>query len=222
MSEPGLEDGSDVARGEVTVSTGAAPDTREVNVGARLRALRERRGLTIRALAARSGLAINTLSLIEHGKTSPSVSTLQQLARALDAPITAFFSDPIPRRHAVYMAAGAAPRSAFDHGMLADLGAGIAERAVEPLLVVLDPHAGSGPEQIVHTGQEFVFCLEGRIAYTVADETYVLGPGDSLLFEAHVPHRWRNPDATPTRVLLVLCPFDGRDRPAERHFRHLI
>lgn len=62
----------------------------EVDVGGSLRNLREKQKLTIRALAYQSGLAVNTLSLIENGKSSASVYTLQQLALAIDVPITDF------------------------------------------------------------------------------------------------------------------------------------
>jgi DNA-binding XRE family transcriptional regulator len=58
----------------------------EVNVGCRLRELRAERGISIRALAEQSGLNVNTLSLIENGKTSPSVSTFQQIAFPFAAP----------------------------------------------------------------------------------------------------------------------------------------
>jgi quercetin dioxygenase-like cupin family protein len=88
----------------------------------------------------------------------------------------------------------------------------------EPLIVTLEPGADSGRTPIVHTGREFVYCLEGHIAYTVESDTYPLQPGDSLLFEAYLPHRWRNLDLTPSRMLLVLCPLDERDQPTERHF----
>ena len=71
---------------------------------------------------------------------------------------------------------------------------------------------------IVHTGREFVYCLEGNIAYTVDSEMYTLGPGDSLFFEAYLPHRWKNVDSTPSRVLLMLCSSDERDQPVQRHF----
>ena len=59
----------------------------EVLVGKRLRMIRTNRGFSMRTLADRSGLNINTLSLIENVKTSPSVSTLQLLATALDVPV---------------------------------------------------------------------------------------------------------------------------------------
>lgn len=62
-----------------------------VDVASRLRNLRELRGISMRTLGTRSGLSANALSMIERGKTSPSVSTLYKLADALGVSITAFF-----------------------------------------------------------------------------------------------------------------------------------
>jgi transcriptional regulator with XRE-family HTH domain len=190
----------------------------EVNVGQRLRELRSERNLSIRALAERSGLNVNTFSLIENSKTSPSVSTLQQIAAALEVPITAFFENNVPKNSVAYMTAHQRPCLAFEHGTLEDLGAGLTNRAVEPFVVTLEPHASSGDNPIVHTGFEFVFCLQGHITYHVEERSYVLAPGDSLVFESYLPHRWQNDDDQPTQAILVLYPADARDRPTERHF----
>jgi transcriptional regulator with XRE-family HTH domain len=190
----------------------------EVNVGRRLRELRLERGLSIRALAEQSGLNVNTLSFIENGKTSPSVSTLQQVAAALELPINAFFETRNSPQAIVYQKAGNSQPVAFTHGTLADLSAGFARPGLEPFVVTLEPQAGSGETPIVHTGLEFVYCLEGRIVYEVEGQVFPLGPGDSLLFEAHLPHCWRNAEDSPSRSLLVLCPADERDHPDERHF----
>jgi len=189
-----------------------------INVGARLRMLRAGAGLSIRALAERSGLNVNTLSLIENGKTSPSVSTLQQLAGALGVPVTEFFVTERGEKTVVHQKNGSRPRALFEHGVMEDLGAGMSRFGAEPLIVTLEAKADSGVNPIVHTGREFVYCLEGRVAYTVDTETYLLEPGDSLLFEAYLPHRWKNANAEPSRVLLVLCPLDERDQPTQRHF----
>jgi transcriptional regulator with XRE-family HTH domain len=189
-----------------------------VQVGQRLRELRLERGLSIRALAERSGLNVNTFSLIENGKSSPSVSTLQQVAGALEVPITAFFETDAPKNSIAHITAHHRPRAAFAHGVLEDLGAGLTNRAVEPFVVTLEPNANSGPHPIVHTGFEFVFCLQGRIGYTIEDHTYLLDPGDSLLFESHLPHQWQNMYSQASQALLVLYPADTRDRPTERHF----
>jgi transcriptional regulator with XRE-family HTH domain len=192
--------------------------TSDVDVGRRLRQLRTERGLSIRALAEQSGLNVNTLSMIENSKTSPSVSTLQQVAAALQTPITAFFETEKPPQKIVYQKADDRQSADFACGMLANLGTGFTRPGLEPFVVTLQPQANSGGTPIVHTGVEFVFCLEGCLGYEVDGENYLLEAGDSLLFEAHLPHRWRNAGETPSRSLLLLCPADERDRPDERHF----
>jgi transcriptional regulator with XRE-family HTH domain len=202
------------ARSSSKTRAGAVP---EVNVGQRLHELRRERDLSIRALAERSGLNVNTFSLIENGKTSPSVSTLQQIAQALQVPIGAFFESKHGHKKVAYQKAGQRPHAAFTHGEVWDLGAGMPRQGAEPLIITLNALADSGEHPIVHTGREFVYCLEGRVAYGVGDETYPLDPGDSLMFEAYLPHRWQNLNETPSRVLLVLCPMDERDQPTERH-----
>jgi transcriptional regulator with XRE-family HTH domain len=199
-------------------STSSGVSFDEIDVGRRLRELRATRDLSLRALAEQSGLNINTLSLIENRRTSPSVSTLQQLAQTLQVPISAFFETDHGDRLVVHQKAGSCPRAEFNHGFIEDLGAGMSRFGAEPLIVTLAPKADSGRTPIVHTGREFVYCLEGHIAYTVDTETFLLEPGDSLLFEAYLPHHWKNLDAAPSRNLLVLCPLDERDRPTERHF----
>jgi transcriptional regulator with XRE-family HTH domain len=190
-----------------------------IDVGRNLRDLRAEQGLSIRSLAELSGLNVNTLSMIENGKSSPSVSTLQQLASALTVPITDFFETDIIKKNVSYQKAGQRLQAAFAHGTLADLGAGLTLHGGQPLLVTLEPKANSGPTPIVHTGHEFVFCLEGRLSYTIEDHIYILNPGDSLLFEAHLPHFWQNIGESTSQSLLIMCPADESDHPTERHFK---
>jgi transcriptional regulator with XRE-family HTH domain len=209
---------SPAARGAQFAPSGSGSAQATVNVGQRLRELRGRQRLSLRALAERSGLNANTLSLIENEKSSPSVATLQQAAAALGVPISAFFETSADTQPVVFHPAGAPAGLPFGRGQMHDLGAGMVRRGIEPLLLVLEPQGGSGRTPIVHTGREFVYCLEGRLAYSIDGQTYVLGPGDSLLFEAYLPHRWHNAGDTPSRSLLVLCPADERDQPAARHF----
>jgi transcriptional regulator with XRE-family HTH domain len=195
-----------------------APTTAEVDVGMRLRQLRVEHKLSIRSLAAASGLSVNTLSLIENGRSSPSVSTLQRVATALGMPINAFFEGVDPPKPVAFVKAAQRQRATFTHGGLEELGAGMAAGALQPFLITLEPRNGSGSQDIVHTGYEFVFCLAGQLTYTIDGQTYLLEAGDSLLFESHLPHRWHNAEAMPAQALLILAPSDARDRPTARHF----
>jgi len=193
---------------------------REASVGKRLREMRAIRGLSMRSLAEMSSLNINTLSLIENEHTSPSVSTLQQLAQSLQVNITEFFESDHQDKKVVYQKQGKRPSIVFTHTIMEDLAAGMPRFGVEPIIVTLQPNASSGKNPIVHTGREFVYCLDGNISYTVDRDTFVLESGDSLTFEAYLPHRWENVDSTPSQILLVLCPMDDRDQPIHHHFNY--
>jgi transcriptional regulator with XRE-family HTH domain len=126
--------------------------------------LRDESGLSLRALADQSGVSVNTLSLIENGKSSPSVSTLQKISAALHVPIIAFFLPNQVDQKVIYTRTGRRKQAAFEHGLLEDLG----RLSDEPgTLSTLEPQANSGPDAILHTGYEFVFCLAGRIAYII-------------------------------------------------------
>jgi transcriptional regulator with XRE-family HTH domain len=204
----------------VTRSTNVNTNDQPIDIGRNLRTLRTEQGLSIRALADLSGLNANTLSLIENNKTSPSVSTLQQLAGALNLPVVAFFETNAPKNNVSYQQAGQRLQALFAHGALADLSAGLTFQAGQIFLVTLEPGADSGATPIVHTGHEFVYCLEGSLEYTIEGQQYTLNLGDSLLFEARLPHRWLNLSSTLKALfLMILCPADERDHPTEQHFR---
>jgi len=190
----------------------------EILVGRRLRDLRTKHGYSLRALADSSGLNVNTLSLVENGKSSPSVSTLQQLALALNVPISVFFeSEPVEKR-VVYTSVDQRPQAAFGSTLMQNLGKDLADNAVQPFVVTIKPGKGSGDQMIVHTGHEFVYCLNGSIRYQIEKDEYDLKAGDSLLFEAYLPHCWENTSQDTAQILLIFYPSDKRDEPGGRHF----
>ncbi|HEY9121524.1 MAG TPA: cupin domain-containing protein [Brevefilum sp.] len=198
------------------VSSDPAPS--EINVGKRLQELRILQGLSLRALAELSGLNVNTLSLIENEKTSPNVSTLQQIANALNVPITAFFQPLTAKKDTVFQKKGQRTQINFPQGIFEDLGGGIALGEGTPLLMTLEPGHECDPDPIVHTGQEFVYCLEGSLGFWVGEREFVLEPGDSLIFEAHIPHRWENRGDCISKSILIICPTDFSDRSVTQHF----
>ena len=183
-------------------------DPATIDVGKQIRLLREQRKFSQQALAEASGISRNTLSLIERGQTSPTVSTLKSLAGALSVEINAFFQ-PFDEARIVFTKADRRPRLLLDHGELADLGLGMLEHLVTPLLLQLDPGARSGPA-LSHEGQDFIFCLSGEILYSVNDRGYVLEPGDSLFFDGQLPHRFSNIGAAVAKILIILStPHDS-------------
>ena len=186
----------------------------EETLGNRLRELRRQQGLSLRALAEKSGLSANTLSLIENGKTSPSVATLQQIAIALNIPITAFFEVKVNRDPVIHTKHDQRNGNAFLHGKLEELGTGIGNEGLQPFVVSFDARSDSGPQPLTHEGSEFVFCLTGRVIYNVIGEEYTLEPGDSLLFSSKMPHTWFNPLEEVSKVIIVMATTEEPRRPA--------
>jgi transcriptional regulator with XRE-family HTH domain len=178
----------------------------EINVGERLRSLRNEHHKTIRELAEASGLSVNTLSLVENGKTSPSISTLQQIAQALDLPIVSFFESSVDEKELVFTRHDQRPKAVFEGMRMEDLGKGMQLSSLHPLVATVEPGGGNGNSTIIHQGHEFIYCLNGRILFEVESQPYLLEAGDSLLFLSHLRHRWQNVDDTPSSFLLVYYP----------------
>ena len=188
-----------------------------IDVGQRLKHLREERGVSMRSLARTSGLSANALSMIERGLTSPSVSTLNKLAGAMEVPVTAFFRIEPERSPVVHLKAVQRARVSFTRGLWEGLGGERFTGRIEAFMVTLESGAGSGPHGMLHTGSEFVFCLRGNLEYEVDGKTYLLEAGDTLIFAAHLLHRWRNAGTTVTNAIIVISSFEDGERPGEFH-----
>jgi transcriptional regulator with XRE-family HTH domain len=188
-----------------------------VDVGKRLRALREERGVSMRALARRSTLSANALSMIERGLTSPSVSTLTKLANALEVPITAFFRPEPDRSPIVFRKSNERSRVLFQNGSWEGLGGELFSGRVEAFMLTLEKGGTSGPYGMVHTGHEFVYCIDGTLEYEIEGQAYNLESGDNLIFAAQMLHRWRNIGEKTTRAIIVISSFEGNERPGAFH-----
>lgn len=189
-----------------------------ISVGTRLREIRMEQGYSIKTLAEKSGLAINTLSLIENHRSSPSVNTLEQLAKALHVPLTQFF-EPIHKQPSlVYTRFGARRTMTINDIMVEDCGIDIQKHPLHPFFVTLPAGKGSCDDTVQHKGFEFVFCFSGQINYCVDEERFILQAGDSLFFDARFPHSWVNQQQDPASYLLLLIPEDEEALLGEIHF----
>lgn len=188
-----------------------------VDVAGRLKELREEHKLSMRTLASRSGLSANALSMIERGKSSPSVSTLYKLSAALGVPITAFFGPSLTREKIIFIKASSRKRVPFERGILEGLGGEQFTGLVEPFLITLESGANSGPHEIIHTGHEFVFCLQGKLCYEVESQEFELNAGDSLLFQANQHHRWHNSANTITTAIVIISGYSDTEQPMRLH-----
>ncbi len=186
-------------------------------VGDRLRSLRSERNLSQRSLAQLAGISPNSISLIERDEISPSISTLQTLAGALRVRISFFFEEESEQK---ILHVKPADRTAMEsQGVhIESIGSRIQSQEIEPFLVKLSPHTSSGERQVIHTGHEVVYCLQGKFEYLIDGTVYFVEQGDFLLFEAGFPHLWRNPFDEQAEFLLILQTPGAVMDPVKRHF----
>ncbi|MBS1303861.1 cupin domain-containing protein [Loktanella sp. SALINAS62] len=183
-----------------------------MDIGERLRQLRERHGLSQRELASRAGLTNGTISLIEKNRTSPSVASLKSLLDAFPISMGDFFApleDAAPARH-FYTAdqfTEIAPQddAPGPHVSLRQLGRA-ADHALQILHETYPPGADTGPEPLQHTGEEAGIVVRGAIEVTVDGVSQVLQPGDGYLFDSRLPHRFRNCGTTECVVISACTP----------------
>lgn len=192
-----------------------------VSVGSRLRTIRKEKKMTIKELAKRSGLSVNTISLVENEKSSPSVSTLEQIAQILEIPLSYIFEPAEEYAQVIHTRAGERRNINLEGINVEDCGHTIRDQPIQPFIVTIPAGKGSGLKDITHNGYEFVICLSGELNYYVKDSFYQLNEGDSLFFEADLPHRWENSQEYPAKFLVIIAPGDRRDQTGDQHFQSM-
>ena len=186
----------------------AAPSTPpvEVDLGARIRALRVARGETLRHLAAKAGVTESFLSQVERGVASPSIATVQRIARALGQSIAELFAEDEPagllvrvrdRRRIVYQGLGAVD----------EFLTRATDGRLQVIMSTIEPGGGTGDEAYTHdSDEEVVVVLEGSLDLWVGPEHYRLEAGDAVTHPSRVPHRNTNPGPGVARVLFCITP----------------
>jgi transcriptional regulator with XRE-family HTH domain len=184
------------------------PPSLEASIGAEVRRLRKTLDLTVAELGLAAGISAGMLSKIENGAISPSLATLEALAKALNVPISALFVETEERRDCSFVKAGRSvriERRGTKAGHLYDLlGHSLrGEIAVEPYLITLRKNA-EPYTNFRHAGVEFIYMMSGKVRYLHSDRSYLMEPGDALFFDAAARHGPEELVETPMQYLSII------------------
>jgi len=173
-----------------------------MQLGRRIRSLRFRRGLTVQQLAEASGLSKGFISQVENDRTSPSLATLRDLARALDTSVAYLV---VEDEQAPYVVREASRPRIQHEGSNARLEVLSVQprRNLELTLAELPAGATSPPGRGAARGEQCVVCLEGRVAVTCGEHRLMLDKGDSCHHDGHLPHTLENVGSEVARVLIA-------------------
>ena len=204
---PRGRNGEDLRTGSLAPEERVPPNL-EASIGAGVRQLRKSLDLTIAELAAASGVSAGMLSKIENGMITPSLTTLDQVAKALNAPISQLFAEMEERRDCSFVKAGTGvriERRGTKAGHLYDLlGHSLSgEIATEPYLITLSEDAAPYTN-FRHAGVEFIYMLSGKVRYRHADRSYLMEPGDALFFDAAARHGPEELVRAPMKYLSII------------------
>jgi len=184
-------------------------------LGAAIHELRLRHRLTIADVANKAGISRGMLSKIENGQSSTSLETLLNITTALGETLTNLFRNfdkPAGGAQLVKKGQGMevvrrGTKKGHRYQLLAyDRGP---KKLFEPFMVTMTDASEVFPT-FEHPGTELIYMLDGKVKYRHGQQTYVLGPGDSLTFKGKVPHGPERFVKLPIRMLVFIV-YDDDD-----------
>ncbi|TNF45918.1 XRE family transcriptional regulator [bacterium] len=182
-----------------------------VEVGKRIRELREEKSLSLQDLAEKTGYSSALLSQFENHLVSPPLGSHIKLAHALETDVGHFLGDTkdqlftLVRRDERKVVSRVASRTGVNLGYTYEsLGFGMMDRRMEPFIVTLEPVAVREKHLSTHEGEEFIYVLEGRMVINLGEHRDILEPGDSIYFRCKTPHHVTCEGDTPAKILAVI------------------
>jgi transcriptional regulator with XRE-family HTH domain len=174
-------------------------ELKDLNLGQKIKNLRQRRGMTLQQVAEKASLSEPLLSQIEGEVVAPPVATLLKISKGLGVNIGYFFQDQETEKHAVVVPQNERKkvfrRIHEDPSKVGyyyeSLAYPKAEKHMEPFHVTFEVKKKEDLLFFTHRGEEFIYVLDGQLEFNYENETYSLGAGDSLYFDSSIPHAFR-------------------------------
>lgn len=178
-------------------------------LGTRIRHQRKFSGLTIKQVAELAGCSESLISKMENGVSSPSLSMLHKVAKAIGTNVSELTADEWSKQSPVLRSSERQINSFDGHGMdstihLERLSHLYKGSLMQADIYIIEPGASS--EEIEHPGEEIGYVLSGELDLTIDGKDYALSAGDSFHFQSDSRHSFRNSSDNETKVLWVNTP----------------
>ncbi|MEH7125446.1 XRE family transcriptional regulator [Bacillus sp. JJ1773] len=172
-------------------------------IGVKIKSLRKERKLTLKQIADQTNLSISFLSQVERSKSSITLESLKKISEALGVNPSHFFSDsdrkatPTVMRNIINKT-----NTLHSQFFYRDLVGNIENPLFNPILVLLNPGANR-EDSYSHSGQEFLYVLEGKLTILIDKEEYDLKPFDCIFLDSTTPHNWMNKTNSIVKFLCI-------------------
>jgi len=173
----------------------------------RLSVFRKLNGLSLEQVATRAGITKSYLSKLERGLSSPTIATLLKLAQALGRSAEQLIGQEAQDDDIVLVKAGERipfTRSKEREGYVYEaIAASRTQKAMAPFIMTPPISVNEKTDLASHAGEEFIFLVAGVMDVIFEDRVVRLETGDSLYFNASIPHRSRS-IGKPAQALVVV------------------
>ena len=179
-------------------------------IGEKLRALRLRKKMGLVELGKHTGLSAALLSKIERGRLFPTLPTLLRISLVFSVGLDYFFAGAREKPLIAVMRKedrvqlpdepGGSKEPAYRFESL-DFGA--TERKFDTYLAEFLPASTTTKRVHTHPGVEFIYQFQGTLTVQISGTAYELKPGDSMYFDATLPHRYERTGARPCQAIIV-------------------
>lgn len=180
--------------GKIKPATCSQAEGSDEDIGHRIKAIREAKGISLDELSNLTGFDVELLSSIENCEVQPQLGTAIKLSKALDSAFGRLVSGVGEKLYAITRkddqkiihrsTSHKGKKQAYTYKSLAREVKG---RHMESLMVELE-EAASDADRSVHDGEEFIYVLEGSVSLSIGDEHFELLPGDSAYYLSTTPH----------------------------------
>lgn len=172
-------------------------------IGAKMKSLRKERKLTLKQIADQTNLSISFLSQVERSKSSITLESLKKISEALGVNPSYFFSEPDEQTSSTIMRNIISKTNTLHNQFFyRDLAGNIENPLFHPILVLLNPGANR-EDSYSHSGQEFLYVLEGTLTIVIDTEEHDLHPYDCIFLDSTTPHNWTNKTDSIVKFLCI-------------------
>jgi transcriptional regulator with XRE-family HTH domain len=169
-----------------------------MDIGTKIRAIRNRKKMTIAQMCESTGLSKGFISNVENNNTSPSISTLYTIANFLGVPLPYLLLEK--KQHMRVVRKNERSVTSFNHLKVEHL---TSKGGLRMMIVEFPPGASIG-EPHSHEGEECHLVLEGRILAEQGEDSAIAEEGDSFSWNASVPHFVQNVGESKAKVLISI------------------
>lgn len=171
-------------------------------IGVKIKSLRKERKLTLKQIADQTSLSISFLSQVERSKSSITLETLKKISEALGVNPSYFFSESDKKAATNVMRNVIKTNTLQSQFFYRDLAGNIENPLFNPILVILNPGA-KREDSYSHSGQEFLYVLEGKLTILIEKEEQDLNPFDCIFLDSTTPHNWINKTDSIVKFLCI-------------------